>query len=161
MHHTYSVHAIRQPNRNDCWAACGAMLLGLSGQEGVNTVKERARAAGVRTVVFGHNAGGIQPGSVPQLASALGLSLRDCRNESLTGDVLNTVLGRGPAAAFGAINYPGADSSTMHVLMFTGANGPDANPTIRFIDPYTARRFDYPMAEFNEALGSVDYFLYR
>ena len=160
MHYSYHVHPIRQANPNDCWAACSAMLLGLHGQEGVETVKQRARAGGVRLGVFAPDAGAIEPASVPTLARALGLRIRDSRQEGLSPAVLNAVLGHGPAAAFGDINYPGRPTSNMHVLLFTGANGADANPTISLVDPYAGRTYRYSMDQFNNSLGNVDYFLF-
>ena len=45
--------------------------------------------------------------------------------------------------------------------MFVGANGPDANPAIQLVDSYTGRGLGYQLAEFNESVGSVDYFLFR
>ena len=161
MHYSYHVHPIRQENPNDCWAACAAMLLGLHGQEGVETVKQRARAGGVRLGVFAPNSGAIEPASVPTLARVLGLSVRDSRSESLSAAVLTAVIGHGAAAAFGGFNYEGQSASNNHVLLFTGANGEDANPTISLIDPYTGRSRHYTVNQFNESVGSVDYFLFR
>lgn len=151
------ITAIRQPNRNDCWATCSAMLLGLDGIGGVAEVKRRAQG-----IALNRN-GSIRPSSVPQLADRLGLQHANLQSppRMLSPQILTTAFNQSAAAAFGNYNYPGCRSSTMHVLLFHRLSGADANPMIYFIDPYTGTGFNYLMEEFNEHLGSVDYLLYR
>jgi hypothetical protein len=79
----------------------------------------------------------------------------------LSTQILSTVLQRSCAAAFGHYNYPGVPRSTQHVLLFYQISGQDADPMVYFVDPYNARLLNYRVGEINEALGSVDYFLYQ
>jgi hypothetical protein len=157
MEINHHVHSIRQPNRNDCWATCVAMLLGLDGLAGVAEVKRRA------TGVSLYPNGSIRPRSVPDLARILHLNLTNLHMppRMLSADVLSHALHRSAAAAFGNYNYPGANSSTMHVFLLYRLSGSDSDPMIHFIDPYVGRSFNYMMEEFNENLGSVDYILFR
>jgi len=151
------VHAIRQPHLTDCWATCSAMLIGLDGLRGVSEIKRRA--AGIPL----NGNGSLRPSSVAALAQRLGLNIVNLRTPArlLSVDVLTRVLGQSAAAAFGEYNYPGAPRATMHVFLFFRLSGSDSNPMIHFIDPYRGRAYNYLMDEFNESLGSVDYFLYR
>lgn len=157
------VSPIRQPNLNDCWATCCAMVLGLRGPSAVEEVRRRAVAGHVRLVVFGYQAGSCPSDQVPALASALNLRFLNVRQppQPVSLEILRQVMASGPAAAFGEYNYPGAPTSRMHVLLICRAQGPDQNPMISLVDPYHGRRLDFRMAEINESLGSVDYYLYR
>jgi hypothetical protein len=151
------VTAIRQPNLNDCWATCAAMVLGLNGLSGVAEVKRRAHGVPL------YPTGAIRRRSVPTLASRLHLSLQNLHSppQALTVAILTRALSRSAAAAFGEYVYPGVPTSPMHVLLFYRLSGSDTNPMIYFIDPYTGGALNYLMDEFNESMGSVDYFLSR
>lgn len=158
----YSVNPVRQ-GLNECWAATTALVLGLAGRAGIDEVKRRASAAHIAL----NTNGTIPSSSVHSLANALNLNYKNMASPPLmlSAQTLNQVLARSPAAAFGNYNYPGVPTSTMHVLLFYGTTinppGSTTNPMVHFVDSFTARRFNYLMEEFNENLGSVDYFIYR
>jgi hypothetical protein len=159
----HHVVPIRQPNRNDCWAAALAMVLRLRTGDPVREVKLRAHGVHI-------NANGSIPSdSVPILARTLRLQLVNLQNPAqlLSTPLLQRVLRGSTAAGFGYFNYPGSDSarsvelqSTQHVLLFYRLSGQDSDPTVHIIDPYTGTRFQYPMSEINENLGAVDFFIY-
>jgi len=155
IHH--HVSPVRQPNLNDCWATCCAMLFGLHGLNGVTEIKRRA--AGVSL----NSNGSLPEASISNLATVLHLEFKNLKRPpvAFTANLLQNVLRRSPAAAFGEWNYPGAPNAEMHVLLFYTTTGRDDNPMVYFIDPYTGRRYNYYLSEINENLGSVDYFLYR
>jgi Papain-like cysteine protease AvrRpt2 len=157
MNINHSIAPIRQPNLNDCWATCSAMVLGLNGLSGVAEVKRRAHGVSL------YPNGSIRPSAVPPLASRLHLHLQNLKSppQELTVAILTRALSRSAAAAFGEYVYPGAPTSSMHVLLFYRLSGSDTNPMIYFVDPYTGSSFNYLMDEFNEGMGSVDYFLSR
>ena len=156
MNISHSVNAIRQPNLNDCWATASAMVLRLHGPNAVDEVKRRASA--VR--LFPN--GSIRPESVHTLARTLHLRFKDLTHplQPLSTNILTQVLAGSCAAAFGSYNYPGVPTSTQHVLLFYRLHGSDTDPMVYFIDPYTARSYNYLVSDINEALGSVDYFIY-
>ena len=157
MNINHPVRSIRQPNLNDCWATCSAMLLGLDGLTGVAEVKRRALGVSL------YPNGSMRPASVPSLARHLHLHLKNLKSppQMLSPHALTQVLHTSAAAAFGTYVYPGVPTSVMHVLLFYRLSGSDTNPMMYFIDPYTGQSYNYLMDEFNEGLGTVDYFLYR
>ena len=157
MNISHSIQPIRQPNLNDCWATAVAMVLRLQGTDVVNDVKRRAAR-----ITLNPN-GSIPPQSVRALAGAVQLNFLNLQTppQPLSTTLLTRVLRNAAAAGFGEYNYPGAPTATQHVLLFYRLSGSDADPMVYFIDPYTGRRYNYLVSEINEALGSVDYFLYR
>lgn len=157
MEISHTVYPLRQPHLNDCWATATAMVLRMQGPDAVAHIKRRAAR------VHLNRNGSIPAASVPELARTLNLRSTNLQNppQSLNPTNLSQVLRASCAAAFGSYNYPGVPTSTDHVLVFYRLSGPDNNPMVYFVDPYTARRFNYLVSEINEALGSVDYFLHQ
>jgi|GEM_PF-5321267 len=157
MEISHAVSPLRQPNITDCWATCSAMILGLHGPNAVNEIKRRA--ASVRL----NRNGSIPPTSIPHLARVLHLQVTNLVNppQLLTVANLSRVLRSSCAAAFGQYNYPGVFSTTQHVLLFYRLSGPDNDPNVYLIDPYSGQRLDFSVSEINENLGAVDYFLSR
>jgi hypothetical protein len=133
------------------------MILGLHGPNAVPEIKRRAAAVRLNA------SGTIPPSSIPHLARILHLRVTNMVNppQLLNVTNLSRVMRSSCAAAFGQYNYPGVSRSTQHVLLFYRISGPDNDPTIYLIDPYTGQRFHYTSSEINENLGAVDYFLSR
>ena len=157
MELSHAVSPLRQPTLNDCWATCAAMVLRISGNDAVDQIKRRAAS-----VTLNRN-GSLPPSSVPQLSSTLHLHLQNLAHppQELSVRHLTVALRSSCAAAFGEFNYPGVPTSRQHVLLIYRATGNDQNPMVHFVDPYTARRYNYLVSEFNESLGSIDYLMGR
>ena len=154
---SHPVSPLRQPNLNDCWATCAAMLLRISGNDAVDQIKRR-------TSPIRLNANGsLPPSAVPQLATILQLNLQNLNSppSELGVSHLTRALRASCAAAFGEFNYPGVPTSRQHVLLIYRVSGNDRDPMVHFVDPYTARRYNYLVSEFNQSLGSIDYLMGR
>ena len=159
MNVSHSVHPIRQPNLNDCWATAAAMVLRLDPAQGVDEVKRR-----VQSLVRLRPNGSIASDQLSALGRALHLVVDDVRSHSLTPTRLVRALRRSAAAAFGTYYFPGApvaESTQMHVLLLYRLTGRDDNPMVSLVDPYTGRRISYLLAEFNEGVGSVDFLVHQ
>jgi len=159
MNVSHSVHPIRQPNLNDCWATCTAMVLRLDPVQGVDEVKRR-----VQSQVRLRGNGSLPPDQVHALGRALHLVVDDMRSHALTPTRLARAVRRSAAAAFGTYYFPGApvaESTQMHVLLLYRLTGRDDNPMVSLVDPYTGRRISYLLAEFNEGVGSVDFLVHQ